>query len=87
MLLAIFYKEQLACEKDNFISERGIVTDRGIAGALLDTVDEAVASVKNIRAVLEGTKELQACEAAMEGYVIWHRFEKRYKLAEVFGDN
>lgn len=82
-----FYKEELSGEKHNFINERGAATNRGAAGALFDTVDETVACVNNMRSVLEGTKELEACEAAIEGVVLWHRFEKRYKLAEVLGEN
>lgn len=82
-----FYKEELAGEKGNFISERGVATNRGTAGALLDTVDEAVAHVANIRSILEGTPELEACEVAMEGYIVWHRLEKRYKLDEVLRRN
>lgn len=80
-----FYKEELAGEKHNFVTERGVATDQGAAGALLETVDGVVANVKNIRSVLEGTKDLEAAEAAMEGYVLWHRLEKRYLLDEVLG--
>lgn len=82
-----FYKEELAGEKGNFISERGVVTNRGTAGALLDTVSEAVASVASMRAILEGTRELEACEVALEGYVVWHCLEKRYRLAEILDEN
>lgn len=82
-----FYKEEISGEENNFISERGVVTNRGKAGALFDTLDETVASVKNIRSVLEGTKELEACEAVMKGFVVWHRLDKRYRLDEVLGEN
>ena len=65
-----FYKEELVGECNNYVHDRAAITRTSIQKALLDIVDDAVASVKNARDILEGTKERENRVQAMESWFL-----------------
>ncbi|KAI0090570.1 isoprenoid synthase domain-containing protein [Irpex rosettiformis] len=78
-----FYKEELAGEKDNYVHDRALVTNKSISTVLTELVNELVESIERARSILKGEKEKEAWERLLAGYVAYHYTTPRYKLVEL----
>ena len=78
-----FYKEELAGERDNYVHDRALVTDKSISTVLTELVSELVESIERARSILKGDKEKEAWERLLAGYVAYHYTTPRYRLAEL----
>ena len=78
-----FYKEELAGERDNYVHDRALVTDKSISMVLTELVNELVESIERARSILKGEKEKEAWERLLAGYVAYHYTTPRYRLAEL----
>ena len=81
-----FYKEELAGERDNYVHDRALVTNKSITTVLTELVDEIVQSIERARSILKGEKEKEAWERLLSGYVAYHYTTPRYRLAELLGE-
>ncbi|KIP01167.1 hypothetical protein PHLGIDRAFT_80906 [Phlebiopsis gigantea 11061_1 CR5-6] len=81
-----FYKEELAHETKNFVHDRAFVTNKDVASALYDIVDETVVATNNVRQILVGEKEKQTWETFINTYLAFHLETPRYRLHEILGD-
>lgn len=62
------------------------MTEKDVAAALSDVVDETVVAVHKVRDILEGDREKDALERFLAGYAAFHRYSPRYRLNDIFGD-
>ena len=81
-----FYKEELDGETANFIHDRAAVANHDASIALSKVVDEVVASVRRIRALLKGKREKDTWEEFIKGYVAFHVYTPRYRILDLIGE-
>lgn len=67
--------------------DRAAVTGTDAATALRDMTNEMVDAIAKARIVLAGSKERDAWESFMAGYIAYHRLSPRYRLDEVLGSD
>ena len=62
------------------------MTNKDVASALYDIVDETVVAVNNVRQILIGEKEKKTWEIFINAYLAFHLETPRYRLHEILGD-
>ncbi|KAK8012943.1 hypothetical protein PG991_010318 [Apiospora marii] len=79
-----FYKEEIAGENDNFISQMAMYEDKDKLAVVEDLVDDVAQAVARIRATIRGKEPYaSAVEDHILGYVAFHKLSPRYRLSEV----
>jgi len=78
-----FYKEFLAGETNNYVSNRAHVTGKSLSETLQDTVDDTLAAYSRITKALEFTDASIAWKRFVHGYLDFHFSLKRYRLSEL----
>ena len=78
-----FYKEQLEGERDNYIYNRALVTNRDVDTVLSDVIDEVVKSINAVRDILQGEEEKATWETFLKSYTAFHYMTPRYRLTEL----
>lgn len=78
-----FYKEQLVGEKDNYIHNRALVTNKGVNDVLVDVINETIEAIDKVRVLLKGKKERETWETFLKSYTAFHYMAPRYKLTEL----
>ncbi|TFY57851.1 hypothetical protein EVJ58_g6774 [Rhodofomes roseus] len=78
-----FYKEELAGETGNYVSDRARACGKSREATLLEIVDETVMLVTRIRRILGDGPVRDAWESFAEGWLAFHVCSPRYKLREL----
>ena len=78
-----FYKEQLEGERDNYIYNRALVTNRDVDTVLSDVIDEVVKSINAVRDILQGEEEKATWETFLKSYKAIQYVTPRYRLTEL----
>ncbi|KZT12294.1 terpenoid synthase [Laetiporus sulphureus 93-53] len=78
-----FYKEELAGETGNYMSDRAIATGKTTLETLQEVIDETVVIVERIRKILGEGKVRDAWEAFARGWIAFHTSSPRYRLREL----
>ncbi|PPQ66236.1 hypothetical protein CVT26_010937 [Gymnopilus dilepis] len=78
-----FYKEYVAGETSNYVSNRAIATQKSLAQALKDTVDDALAAHDRVTSALESTDAYKPWKRFVNGYLANHFGVKRYRLGDL----
>ena len=71
----------------NFVHDRAVVTGQTVCEVLSGLLQEVVTSVERARVLLKGAKEKETWEHFLAGYVAFHFYSPRYRLAELTGSD
>ncbi|KAH9934269.1 Trichodiene synthase-domain-containing protein [Fomitopsis serialis] len=78
-----FYKEELAGETGNYVSDRSKACGRSREETLQEIVDETVVLVTRIRGILGDGPVRDAWESFAKGWLTFHLCSPRYRLKEL----
>jgi len=78
-----FYKEFLAGETNNYVSNRAHVTGKSLSDTLQDTVNDTLAAYARITKGFESTDASIAWRRFVHGSLDFHFTLKRYRLSDL----
>ncbi|KAI0724949.1 Trichodiene synthase-domain-containing protein, partial [Fomitopsis betulina] len=78
-----FYKEELAGETGNYMSDRARSSGKSVQDTLQDVVDETIVTVERIRNILGEGPVRDAWESFASGWIAFHTHSPRYRLKEL----
>jgi len=78
-----FYKEELSGETGTYVQDRALVTGKSSLAALHDLIEDTVAGVERVRAILGEGRARDAWEGFVAGYISFHIYSPRYRLTEI----
>ncbi|KAI0732213.1 Trichodiene synthase-domain-containing protein [Fomitopsis betulina] len=78
-----FYKEELAGETGNYMSDRARASGKSVQDTLQDVVDETIITVERIRNILGEGPVRDAWESFASGWIAFHTHSPRYRLKEL----
>ncbi|OCH85971.1 terpenoid synthase [Obba rivulosa] len=82
-----FYKEELAGEVGNYISDRALVSGKPSLETLREVIDEAVAARERIHDILGEGDIRDTWDAFVTGAIAFHVIDPRYRLQEILEDS
>ncbi|PCH40556.1 terpenoid synthase [Wolfiporia cocos MD-104 SS10] len=78
-----FYKEELAGETGNYMSDRAAASGRTTLETLSEVIDETVVIMQRIRNILGEGEARDAWESFARGWIAFHTSSPRYRLKEL----
>ena len=78
-----FYKEVLADDTQNYITERARLECTSVWEVYTQLVTETVQSANRVRGALRNDKARQAWDSYTRGYIDFHFQDPRYRLHEL----
>ncbi|KAH9840017.1 isoprenoid synthase domain-containing protein [Rhodofomes roseus] len=78
-----FYKEELAGETSNYMSDRARASGDSAQETLQKVIDETISIVERVRNILGEGPVRDAWESFAKGYITFHTHNPRYRLKEL----
>lgn len=80
-----FYKEELAGETGNYMSDRARASGKSVQDTLQEVVEETIVIVERIRNILGEGPVRDAWESFASGWIAFHTNSPRYRLKDLIG--
>ena len=78
-----FYKEELAGETGNYMSDRARASGKPVEDTLQQVVRETIVIVERIRNILGQGPVRDAWESLASGWIAFHTHSSRYRLKDI----